>query len=71
MTRNNNTKYVLITDDMNGMGLFRRGDVFVKHFYAFSGDVAHKHYAEKQQIQDAQVIGIYPIHLVCDDDISE
>ena len=48
MTRNNNTKYVLITDDMNGMGLFRRGDVFVKHFYAFSGDVAHKHYAEKQ-----------------------
>ena len=47
MTRNNNTKYVLITDDMNGMGLFRRGDVFVKHFYAFSGDVALKHYAEK------------------------
>ena len=31
MTRNNNTNYVLITDDMNGMGLFRRGDVFVKH----------------------------------------
>ena len=47
MTRNNNTKYVLITDDMNGMGLFRRGDVFVKHFYAFSGDVVLKHYAEK------------------------
>ena len=59
MTRNNNTKYVLITDDMNGMGLFRRGDVFVKHFYAFSGDVANTNTTQKNNRSRMLKLSVY------------